>query len=179
MKLGLLTCISLFSSTVLAKDVPQLDIQFFSVVLQDFQSLGLDYIGYIGTASNVPPEMTSLVLNGATYTDNSFTDFLTRDDVDVNNLRSVATQFPWYSRIESRVAAATVTTTQTVASSSGTTGSTSSAMSSSTGSTSSAMASSTGSTSSARASSTGTMSAGGVANYASQALFGIAALLLL
>lgn len=187
MKLGLLTCISLFSSRVLAKDVPQLDIDFFSVLLDDFRSQGTEYVGYVATASgvDVPSEMTSLILNGGMFTDDSFTTWLTRDDVNVDNLRAVATQLPWYSRIETRLATTTMqsSSTETMTSSSGTTGMASSSgttgMMSSSG-TISMMSSSgtTGSTSSGMSSSTRTMSAGGVANYAPQALFGIAALFL-
>lgn len=181
MKLGLLTCISLFSSRVLAKDVPQLDIDFFSVLLDDFRSQGPEYVGYVATASNVdvPPEMTSLILNGGIFTDDSFTNWLTRDDVNVDNLRAVATQLPWYSRIEPRLTTTSVQTdassSETMTSSSGTTG-----MASSSGTAGIMSSSGTmGSTSSGMSSSTRTMSAGGVANYAPQALFGIAALFLL
>ncbi|EEQ41440.1 hypothetical protein EJF18_70025 [Clavispora lusitaniae] len=76
------------------------EVQFLTAFVGDFQSNKKDYLGFIKTAENVPPQLTSLAIKVATYKDDSYTTLLDNSQVNVPQLMSFATELPWYSRIE-------------------------------------------------------------------------------
>lgn len=112
--------ISFVAGAEKASDSISQEIQFLTVLVGDFKSHGRDYVDYIRTAQNVPPEVTQLALKVATYTNNAYTTMLTDSNINVASLRSFATQLPWYTRILQELAAAGAGATTTGSGSSAT-----------------------------------------------------------
>lgn len=81
--------------------------QFLTVLVGDFKSNGRQYVDYIRTAASVPPEVTLLAMQVATYTDDSYTTMLTDSNINIGTLEAFATRLPWYSRIRVELASAT------------------------------------------------------------------------
>ncbi|KAK6205025.1 Seripauperin and TIP1 family-domain-containing protein [Scheffersomyces amazonensis] len=89
---------SFFVSISQAAD--QSDVNFLTAFVGDFKDHRGEYILYLATATNVPPEVTSLALEIATYTDDSYTTILDDPEIDISSLEAFATNLPWYTRIE-------------------------------------------------------------------------------
>lgn len=98
--------ISLVSGSSTSSSAIGLEVQFLTVLVGDYNSNRKDYIDFIRTAASVPPEVTLLALQVATYTDDSYTTMLTNTDLDVATLRSFATRLPWYTRLEKELSSA-------------------------------------------------------------------------
>lgn len=87
--------------------VAQGDIAFFTALVGDFRSDSKPYINFIATGGvQVPAAILKYAPQFATYTDDSYTTLLTNTDVDIEELKSFASELPWATRLE---AAATVT----------------------------------------------------------------------
>lgn len=139
------------ASSTTASLVLALEVQFLTVLVGDYKSNRKDYVDFIRSAASVPPEVTLLALQVATYTDDSYTTMLANSDLNVATLRSFATRLPWYTRLQKELSSAGPA-----------------------GATGSSKASSMSSMSSSKS------STGGVAKYAPHgALVGVIALLLL
>lgn len=74
------------------------DVQFLTKLVNDYKDHTKDYLQFVRTASSVPDQFSSLALEVATYTDDSYTTLL--DDVDIDPLESFASEFPWHTRLE-------------------------------------------------------------------------------
>lgn len=76
------------------------DVDFLTGLVNDYKSHTKDYLNFIQTADSVPAALTSLAIQVATYTDDSYTTLLDDDDINVSSLKAFATELPWYSRLE-------------------------------------------------------------------------------
>ncbi|CAH6722653.1 repressed By RIM101 protein 2 [[Candida] jaroonii] len=76
------------------------DVDFLTGLVNDYKSHTADYLKFIQTADSVPAALTSLAVQVATYTDDSYTTLLADSDINVSSLKAFATELPWYSRIE-------------------------------------------------------------------------------
>lgn len=88
---------ALCASVVKAADSD--DVEFLTNLVNDYKSNTAEYASFLRTASSIPGALTSLALQVATYTDDSYTTLLEDDDIDVDSLEDFATELPWYSRI--------------------------------------------------------------------------------
>lgn len=79
------------------------DADFLTDLVNDYKDHTSDYFNFIRTASSIPGVLTSLALEVATYTDDSYTTLLDNSGIDVSSLRAFATDLPWFSRIEDQL----------------------------------------------------------------------------
>lgn len=89
--------IALLSAIVLVKAADADDVDFLTNLVNDYKSNTGDYADFIRTASSVPAVISSLALDVATYTDDSYTTMLDDDGLDIDSLEDFATELPWYS----------------------------------------------------------------------------------
>ncbi|KAK6460057.1 Seripauperin and TIP1 family-domain-containing protein [Scheffersomyces coipomensis] len=96
-----LNTILLVSSVLfgLTKAADSSDAAFLTAFVGDFNSNKKEYIQFIATATGVPAVVTSLALEVATYTDDSYTTLLDDPNINVSSLEAFATNLPWYTRI--------------------------------------------------------------------------------
>lgn len=121
----LLTVLSsgaLFVSSTAAANLG--DVEFLTVLVGDFDNHKAEYLLFLRTADNVPAQLTSLALKVVTYTDDSYTTLLDNSDINVTQLKSFATELPWYSRISAEAEGASVASAASSSSSSSQTSST-------------------------------------------------------
>lgn len=93
----LLTLGAMSVSSVSAADLA--DVQFLTALVSDFDDNRAQYLLFLRTASDVPAELTSLALKVVTYTDDAYTTLLDNTNLDITQLKSFATELPWYTRI--------------------------------------------------------------------------------
>lgn len=166
--------------------IAESDAAFFTALVGDFKSDSQQYLGFIATGGvAVPAAIMKYAPQFRTYTDDSYTTLLANSDVNVSELRSFASELPWYTRI---VAEENATTTGGTDDSSATdsaeesqaseTGSAGSAVSSIASNLSSRASAATSAAGSAAASS-GSSSAAGSVIYAPMGIVALAAMALL
>lgn len=95
-KFALLTALSV--SVVKAADSD--DVEFLTNLVNDYKSHTGEYASFLRTAKSIPDALTSLAVEVATYTDDSYTTMLDDDNIDVDSLEDFATELPWYSRLK-------------------------------------------------------------------------------
>lgn len=80
--------------------IAESDVAFFTALVGDFKSNSGPYLGFIATGGvAVPTAIMKYAPQFKTITDDSYTTLLTNSDVNISELRSFASELPWYSRI--------------------------------------------------------------------------------
>lgn len=77
---------------------------FVTNLVNDFKSNQAEYLGFLATASGVPTQLPLLAGQVITYTDDSYTNLLNLQNLDLPSLEAYATNLPWFTRIEADIA---------------------------------------------------------------------------
>lgn len=94
------------------------DVQFLTALVGDFDEHRGEYILFLKTASSVPHQLTSLAMKVVTYTDDAYTTLLDNSNLDITQLKSFATELPWYARIAEAETASGSSSSETASSNS-------------------------------------------------------------
>lgn len=97
------TAAGLASICAVAAAAASSDVAFLTALVSDFEDNKKEYVQFLVTADDVPAGLTELAVEVGTYTDDSYTTLLDDSDINVTELRSFATELPWYSRIAAAV----------------------------------------------------------------------------
>lgn len=76
------------------------DVHFLTQLVNDYKLHTGEYASFIRTAKSIPNQFSSLAVQVATYTDDSYTTLLDKDNMDIDDLEDFASEFPWYTRLD-------------------------------------------------------------------------------